>query len=25
MKWLFFLLLGLMCSEWFVRKYNGSY
>ncbi|WP_299758104.1 VWA domain-containing protein [uncultured Pontibacter sp.] len=25
MKWLFFLLLGLVCVEWFVRKYNGSY
>ncbi|MCJ8164503.1 VWA domain-containing protein [Pontibacter sp. E15-1] len=24
-KWLFFLLLGLVCVEWFVRKYNGSY
>lgn len=24
-KWLFFLLLGLICAEWFVRKYNGSY
>jgi len=25
MKWLFFLLLGLVCIEWFIRKYNGSY
>ena len=25
MKWLFFLILGLVCIEWFVRKYNGSY
>ncbi|WP_018478918.1 vWA domain-containing protein [Pontibacter roseus] len=25
MKWLFFVLLGLVCAEWFVRKYNGSY
>ncbi|WP_439881808.1 VWA domain-containing protein [Pontibacter sp. MBLB2868] len=25
MKWLFFLLLGLICIEWFIRKYNGSY
>ncbi|PTX21193.1 hypothetical protein C8N40_102166 [Pontibacter mucosus] len=25
LKWLFFLLLGLVCVEWFVRKYNGSY
>ena len=25
LKWLFFLLLGFMCVEWFVRKYNGSY
>ncbi|WP_235336261.1 vWA domain-containing protein [Pontibacter korlensis] len=25
LKWLFFLLLGLVCIEWFVRKYNGSY
>ncbi|OKL38879.1 hypothetical protein [Pontibacter flavimaris] len=25
MKWLFFLLLGLVIVEWFVRKYNGSY
>ncbi|GAB3819843.1 hypothetical protein GCM10028895_18830 [Pontibacter rugosus] len=25
LKWLFFLLLGLICAEWFVRKYNGSY
>ncbi|MFD2514905.1 VWA domain-containing protein [Pontibacter locisalis] len=25
MKWLFFLLLGLICTEWFIRKYNGSY
>ncbi|MDX5422987.1 MAG: VWA domain-containing protein [Hymenobacteraceae bacterium] len=25
MKWLFFLLLGLVCAEWFIRKFNGSY
>ncbi|TPE44360.1 VWA domain-containing protein [Pontibacter mangrovi] len=25
LKWLFFLLLGLIVVEWFVRKYNGSY
>ncbi|GAB3203834.1 hypothetical protein GCM10027293_35550 [Pontibacter aydingkolensis] len=25
MKWLFFLLLGFVCVEWFIRKYNGSY
>lgn len=25
MRWLFFLLLGLVSIEWFVRKYNGSY
>ena len=25
MKWLFFVLLALVCAEWFVRKYNGSY
>lgn len=25
MKWLFFLVLGLVCIEWAVRKYNGSY
>ncbi|WP_229969404.1 VWA domain-containing protein [Pontibacter harenae] len=25
MKWLFFLILGLICIEWSVRKYNGSY
>ncbi|WP_242916869.1 VWA domain-containing protein [Pontibacter liquoris] len=25
MKWLFFLLLGFISAEWFVRKYNGSY
>jgi hypothetical protein len=25
LKWLFFLILGLVCAEWFVRKYNGSY
>ncbi|WP_347158520.1 VWA domain-containing protein [Pontibacter chitinilyticus] len=25
MKWLFFLLLGLITIEWSVRKYNGSY
>ncbi|WP_233555675.1 vWA domain-containing protein [Pontibacter oryzae] len=25
LKWLFFLLLGLISIEWFVRKYNGSY
>jgi hypothetical protein len=25
LKWLFFLLLGLVIVEWFVRKYNGSY
>ena len=25
LKWLFFLILGLVCVEWFVRKFNGSY
>ncbi|WP_299824063.1 VWA domain-containing protein [uncultured Pontibacter sp.] len=25
LKWLFFLLLGFVCIEWFIRKYNGSY
>jgi hypothetical protein len=25
MKWLFFVILALVCAEWFVRKYNGSY
>nr|WP_262914567.1 VWA domain-containing protein [Pontibacter vulgaris] len=25
MKWLFFVILALVCIEWFVRKYNGSY
>jgi hypothetical protein len=25
LKWLFFLILGLVCVEWFIRKYNGSY
>lgn len=25
LKWLFFLLLGLITAEWFLRKYNGSY
>jgi hypothetical protein len=25
LKWLFFVLLGLVVAEWFVRKYNGSY
>ncbi|MBC5995008.1 vWA domain-containing protein [Pontibacter cellulosilyticus] len=25
LKWLFFLLLGFICVEWFIRKYNGSY
>ncbi|TXK44449.1 VWA domain-containing protein [Pontibacter qinzhouensis] len=25
MKWLFFVILALICVEWFVRKYNGSY
>lgn len=24
-QWLFFLLLGLVSAEWFLRKYNGSY
>ena len=24
-KWLFFVILALVCAEWFVRKYNGSY
>jgi hypothetical protein len=25
MKWLFFILLILISSEWFIRKYNGGY
>ncbi|MFT2010923.1 VWA domain-containing protein [Pontibacter sp. 13R65] len=25
MKWIFFVILALVCAEWFVRKYNGSY
>ncbi len=25
LKWIFFLLAGLLCVEWFVRKYNGGY
>lgn len=25
LKWLFFIILALVCGEWFVRKYNGSY
>ncbi|UII22868.1 hypothetical protein [Fulvivirga ligni] len=25
LKWLFFLLLGLLSAEWFIRKYSGSY
>ncbi|HEY4650371.1 MAG TPA: VWA domain-containing protein, partial [Pontibacter sp.] len=25
LKWLFFVLLALITTEWFVRKYNGSY
>ncbi|TRX53044.1 hypothetical protein FNH22_21270 [Fulvivirga sp. M361] len=25
LKWIFFLLLALISSEWFIRKYNGSY
>ncbi|UII28744.1 VWA domain-containing protein [Fulvivirga maritima] len=25
LKWLFFLLLGLLSVEWFIRKYSGSY
>ncbi len=24
-KWIFFLLIGLLILEWFVRRYNGSY
>jgi hypothetical protein len=25
LRWLFFLLLGLVTAEWLIRKYNGSY
>jgi len=25
LKWLFFLILGLLSLEWFVRKRNGAY
>jgi hypothetical protein len=25
LKWVFFLLLGLISTEWFIRKYQGSY
>lgn len=25
LKWLFFLIAGMLCIEWFVRKYNGGY
>jgi hypothetical protein len=25
LKWLFFLIAGLLCFEWFVRKFNGGY
>lgn len=25
LKWIFFLILGLLGMEWFVRKFNGSY
>ncbi len=25
LKWLFFVILGFVCVEWFIRKYNGSY
>jgi len=25
LKWVFFLLLGLISAEWFLRKYMGSY
>jgi hypothetical protein len=25
LKWIFFVLLGLLCAEWFLRKRNGSY
>jgi len=25
LKWIFFLVLGLLALEWFVRKFNGSY
>jgi hypothetical protein len=25
LKWIFFLVLGLLAIEWFVRKFNGSY
>lgn len=25
LKWLFFVILGFVCAEWFIRKYNGSY
>ncbi|MBX0333313.1 VWA domain-containing protein [Pontibacter sp. HSC-14F20] len=25
LKWLFFVILALVCGEWFVRKYHGSY
>ncbi len=25
LKWIFFLILGLLTFEWFIRKFNGSY
>jgi len=25
LKWIFFLILGLLVAEWFVRKFNGGY
>jgi hypothetical protein len=25
LKWIFFVLLGLLGMEWFVRKFNGGY
>jgi hypothetical protein len=24
LKWIFFLILGLLSAEWFIRKWNGS-
>ena len=24
-KWIFFLIIGLISVEWFLRKYNGAY
>ncbi len=25
LKWIFYLLIGFLCLEWFIRRFNGSY